>query len=367
MKLTSFYTGIQQRLGFVNALITLTSPDFFPSRENLAKLLFQRVESKQDSWLKQYRSATGAITDKTAYDILDFATNRPLELLFPSTYSWRPEARILDNLMLDEEYDAFEGLLSYNPLGLSLAERLFYLHKFLINDGIALVHIMNDLRSAKKWTRKEAAALLAEAYEMYGKELKSLADSPPEYSEAQDILVLAGRMKQGREGIVGTKELRVTPRLEVLVDLYIIDKPDEQKGSYVYCRNEHSDRFTERFKETNEEQQSIERDFFSRCAYIYTIDAQPVDDEQVFQMLIDNSQYVKAAYGLSGIDEVCLLTAIKALTGKKAGIIELPRAKQILIENQKKHENDLKLHVDTRGRIRYLSVSKDFLAKFVSR
>jgi len=363
VSLTPFYTGVQQRLGFVNAIIILTSPDSFTSKENLVNRLYKLVERKQDVWLKQYRSTTGAITIKTANDIVDFATNPPLELLFPSTFSWRPDARIIENLISDEEYDAFETTLSYNPLEMSLPERLFYLHKFLVNDGIAFIHIMNRLRSSKTWARTEAAVLLQEAYEIYGKKLKSLAQSSSDYAKAQEILTLAERMKHGREGVVGTKELRVTPRLEILVDLHIIDKPDGKKDSYVYCRTDLTDRFTEKFNDINEEQASIDSDFIKRCAHMYGIDARPADDDQVFQALIDNSQYIKAAYGLVGIDEVCLLTAIRTLTAEPAGIIELPCAREILIENQKKHQNDIKLHVDTRGRIRYFSVSNDFLAK----
>jgi hypothetical protein len=75
---------------------------------------------------------------------------------------------------------------------------------------------------------------------------------------------------------------------------------------------------------------------------------------------------VRAAYGLVGINEVCLLTAIKALTAEPAEIVELPNAREILIESQKKHQNDIKLHVDAKGRIRYFSVSRDFLSKSVS-
>jgi len=366
VNLTPFYTGVQQRLGFVNAIIILTSPDSFTSRENLANRLYKLVEPKQDFWLKQCRSTTGAITIRTANDMVDFATNLPLELLFPSTFSWRPEARILENLISDQEYDAFKTSVSYNPLELSLPEKLFYLYKFLVNDGIAFVHIMSGLRTSKNWTRTEAAVLLQESYEIYGKKLKSLVQSSSDYTKAQEMLTLAERMKHGREGIVGTKELRVTPRLEALVDLNIIDKPDEKRNSYVYCRTARSNRFAQEFNDVDEEQASIESDFFERCAHIYSIGVRPIDDANVFRALIKNSQYVSAAYGLVGINEVCLLTAIRALTAEPAGIVELPGAREILIENQKKHQNDIKLHVDTKGRIRYFSVSKDFLAKSVS-
>jgi hypothetical protein len=363
VNLTPFYTGVQQRLGFVNAIITLTSPDSFTSRENLGNRLYKLVEPKQDFWLKQCRSTTGAVTIRTANDLVDFATNLPLELLFPSTFSWRPEARIIENLISDQEYDAFETSASYNPLELSLPERLFYLYKFLVNDGIAFVHIMSGLRTSKNWTRTEAAVLLQESYEIYGKKLKSLVQSSSDYAEAQGMLTLAEKMEHGREGVVGTKELRVTPRLEALVDLHIIDKPDEKKGAYVYCRTDRSNRFVQEFNDVDEEQTSIENDFFGRCAHIYGIGVKPIDDPKVFRALINNSQYVRAAYGLVGINEVSLLTAIRALTAEPAGIVELPAAREILIENQKEHQNDIKLHVDTKGRIRYFSVSKDFLAK----
>ena len=362
MKLSLYYTAFQQRLGFVNAVIVLTSPDSFTYREKLAKLLFQTVESKQDSWLSQYRSSTGRLLLKTAVDIVDFATDTPLELLFPSTFTWRPDARILENLISDDEYDAFEKTHSYNPLYLTLPERIFYLHRFLINDGFALVHIMNRLRPLNTWTRKDAAALLQEIYEQYGKDLKSSAQSSSDYAEAQRILALAELMKLAREGVVGTKELRVTPRLEALVDLHIIDKPGEKRDSFVYCRNNSSDKFVEEFKDKNEKEESINHNFFARCASVYHINGKPAEDGQILQMLINNSKYVRAAYGLAGIDEVCLLTAIRALTNPSATIIELDRARRVLIDQEKQHQNHIKLHVDTKGNIRYFAVSKEFAA-----
>lgn len=364
MSLSLFYTGIQQRIGFVNAVITLTSSGSFTSKEMLSRNLFEYVRDKQANWLEQYRSSTGRLSAKTATDIIDWATNPPLELLFPSTFSWRPEAKLLENLISDEEYDAFEGNSLFNPLEISLSERLFYLHKFLIDDGIAFVHVMNGLKSMTTWTRKEAAVLLQEAYELYGQILKRSAQSPYEYVKASEILTLAKRMKNAREGIVGTKELRVTPRLEALVDLHIIAKPDNKKGSYVYCKNEQSDRFIEKFEDIDEKAQSTNSSFFQKCAYIYKLNAKPASNEEVFQMLIGNSPYVSAAYGLAGIDEVCLLSAITALTSKSPKIIEINKAREVLIVKQKRHQNDIKLHVDTTGRIRYFSVSKDFLAKY---
>jgi len=366
LNLSLFYTGVQQRLGFVNAIITLTSPDSFTSREILARQLFECVKDKQATWLKNYRSSTGAISAKTAGDIVDWATSSPLELLFPSTFSWRPEARLLEHLISDEEYDAFQGVSPYNPLEITLPERFFFLYKFLINDGVAFVHLMNGLKDAKTWSRKEAALLLQEAYQLYGQRRKRSAQTSSEYAKANEILKLAERMKNAREGVVGTKELRVTPRLEVLVDLYIIDKPENEKNSYAYCRNEFSIRFTEKFKDIDEDTQSINSDFFERCAYLYKLNAKPASDEEIFQMIVNNFQYVTAAYGLAGIDEVCLLVAIKALASAPAKIVEINKAREVLIDYQKKYQDHIKLHVDTRGRIRYFSLSKDFLTTTVS-
>jgi len=364
VKLLRTCSPIQQRLGYVNAVITLTSPDSFTSRETLIGKLFEHVKDKQENWLRNAKSRTGAITAATAGDIVDWVLN--LDLLFPSTFTWRPEARVLDNLISDEEYDAFHGDSSHNPLVLSMAGALFHLYKLLKMDGAALVYLVNNLVSREKWTRKEAADYLPKIYKEYGRFLLSAAESSLDYTNAKEFVAIGESMIEGaRRGVVGTKELRVTSKLESLVDLGILDKPEDKKDAYVYCRNEFTSRFAQTFSEWSEDGKNLDKSFFQRAAYIYKSEARRASDEEIFEALINNFEPLMAAYGIAGIEEVCLLSGINLFNSQAPRLLEIDRAKEILIEYQKKYQKDIKLHVDPKGRIRYFSVSKEFLAKYI--
>ena len=365
MKLILRCTPMQQRLGYVNGLITLTSTESFMSRERLGEMLLKCVEDKQEKWLKGARSSTGKITKGKVNDIIDWATGeKSLRLLFPTTLTWRPEARLLNCLISDEEYYAFHSTSNYNPLILSMPERLFYLYKMLKIDGAALVYLMSNLGIEKTWTRKEAAILLSNIYREYGKFCLSSAETTADYLSSRKFIEVAERMNKStrtRQGTVGTKELRVTTRLEVLVDLEIIDKPKNKKDSYIYCRNQITPRFIEKFNDWMEDEKNLDEKFFERCAYIYNLKAKPANNEEIFWSLIANFRHLEAAYGLAGIDEVCLLSGIKLLSSKIPKILEINRAKTVLIEKQKEYQRDIKLHVNSRGRIRYFSVSEKLL------
>ena len=365
MNLTEFVTAFQQRLGFVNILILLTSPESFTSHELLSHRLYDAAKEKQEKWLTQARSNTGHITPGTSGDIIDWAVS--WGLLFPSTFSWTTTARILDHLISDEEYNLVIGEDSdYNPLNLSMKEKLFYLYICLKEDGASLVYLLNNLISPDTWSRQTAANLLPDIYEKYGELLKSSVESLSEISSAQTLIEFAEQMRKGRKNVVGTKELRVTPRLEQLVDLGIIDKPPKNRDKYVYVRTEFTKRFAEQFDNWLEPEEKLDSCFFKRCAYTYGIKATEAEERDIILTLLRNYEKLVAAYGIAGIDEVALLSSIEYLCSPKPIIMETDQFRNTLINFQKDHQKEIKLHVNSKGHIRYYFVEKDLLKKLIS-
>jgi len=356
-------TPIQQRLGFLNAMITLTGHDVFTSRNLLATKLFERVKERQDRWFRNSRSMTGAITFETAVDIVDWATT--LDLLFATTLSWKPYARIIDALITQEEYNALLGTGTHNLLELSLPSRVFYLYLLLKLDGAALIYLLSAMRDKSKWTRKDAGQVLPEIYKKYGELLGSSASSNVEHAEARKFTHIAQSMiEHTREGVVGTRELRVTPRIETLVDLHILEKPHDKRDSYVYRNTDKTGRFLRNFPDWGDDPTELDSTFFGRCAHVYGIQGTGAEEEVIFRTMMKNFEPLRASYGLAGIDEVCLLSGIDLLTSRTPMISEVSTSRGILLEKQTRFQDEIKLYVDSRGGIRYFSVTRNFLERF---
>jgi len=359
-------TPFQQRLGFVNVAVALAGYDVFTSRELLAKKLFEKVRTRQEKWVEKLQSKTGAISSpETAGDIVDWSVS--LDLLFNTTFSWRPYARVADTLITQEEYDAIHGEGTDNPLGLRLPSQIFYLYLLLKFDGAALVYLTKAMNGKSEWTRKDASEALPEIYRKYGELHLSLASSNVGRIEATKFVETSKSMVEGARlhpDHLGTKELRVTTRTESLVDLGILEKPPDKKGSFVYRSTERLNRFLRKFCDWSESLAEVESNFFRRCSYVYDIQATNAEEEVVFETIMNNYEPLKASYGLAGIDEICLLSCIDLLTEKTPMIVEMDSARNILLEKQKELQSQIKLYPDSRGRIRYFSARKDFVSGF---
>ena len=145
---------------------------------------------------------------------------------------------VLLNLVTESELAAFRGFdLSNNPLALTRPQRLFFLYALLEKDLSILVPLHEQLLHRDgHFSDLEAGDLLPELYLSASRSLRNTGRAGHDADRAFQLAETAEaiRARQGKSYGKTVREQTVTPRLEPLVDIGILAKPDPYSYSYKF-------------------------------------------------------------------------------------------------------------------------------------
>jgi len=369
-------------------------------------------------------SNLGTLTRKNFEEIVKWATS--LGLLERETYRLTPKGLLLRRLIQEKgEIESFERFsIGRNPYILD-DEKILFLYVLLDQDGYVLRRLLPKLQNETQGEFDSSLGgeilchVLREIYETEHldyedwlslqqlvsnlqkqisrerevRELRSKAElCEEEYKKKRELFEEAERrgdpelrkiehemydchmkMQDAHEELgkasrgiarVGVKEMRASPRLELLVDLGLLSKKkgvEDRRGQYHYYLNDQTRRFTERISSVGDIGHFLRSSFFDFVNYIYAYDASRTsDDRDIVTQLSNGYDAMKNPFGLAEIEDAVLFAVISQL-GSRKSFFEIEDATETLKRVSGQRPRAISTHVDSYGQIRTFALRKSEL------
>ena len=257
---------------------------------------------------------------------------------------------LLLNLVTESELAAFGRFdSSCNPLELTRPQRLFFLYLLLERDLSILVPLHEQLLDrGGHFSDLEAGDLLPDLYLSASKALRSTGRGGQEADRASQLAETAEaiRARQGKSYGKTVREQTVTPRLEPLVDIGLLTKPEAYSYNY---------QFTPRGRDFFSSMKGRWLDSFSgfgksAAAFLGYDDRELSTDAELLHLLHAAWDKLKSHLGYSPITETLLLGLIDGLE-QGAGWFELDQARTSLRRIQREVPGLLRFNMDRRGNL----------------
>jgi hypothetical protein len=286
----------------------------------------RRIEVElQDFYLadRKLPSNLGAVPKDVHHELVQWGTW--MGLIHPAKHTLTGDGQLLASLLTEEEKQALTLPDRFNNPFLIRAERLFYLHLKIDLDGGFLRHFVPLLFTAhggSRFTRLEAVEQLKDSLNALYTELREFRSNQA-HAERWMIGKLLGQLekedtrskKSGRRRRPLTGIMRISPRLENLVDLGILSKPDKYK--YDYRVSSHASKSFEKIPHFAELDSFLQNSYCSFAGSMFGSNAKHIQDaEEVFS-------HAKTAYehlGGRGYRRVRDLSLTASILGLDEGV-----------------------------------------------
>lgn len=249
------------------------------------------------------------------------------------------------------------GSLEHNPLMLTPGQRLFFLYALIDRDGDVLVRLLRDLLKVEGVFRDwEAGDRLPAIFRELERTYRNQATSAAERKLLQSLVTAADGIER-KAGTSyasgkGAREERITPRLEPLVDVGLLTKPDPYTFSYTF--DEQQEKFATRLTEAGSWKDFLDKEFFAAWAAAFIEGATHEENEaQVLEAIMTAWDRLKSPLGYAPIADSVLLGAIRHLVDNNR-YFEVADGRGLLQRLQKQAPNWLRYSIDRQGNLRYL-------------
>ena len=257
---------------------------------------------------------------------------------------------LLLNLVSESELAAFGRFdSSCNPLELTRPQRLFFLYVLLERDLSVLVPLHEQLLDRDgHFSDLEAGDLLPDLYLSASRALRSTGRGGHEADRASQLAETAEaiRARQGKSYGKTVREQTVTPRLEPLVDIGVLAKPEAYSYDYEFTLGGR-DFFSNMKGRWSDSFSGFGR---SAAAFLGYDDREVSTDSELLHLLHLAWDRLKSHLGYSPINETLLLGLIQGLE-QGAGWFELPQARASLLRIQREVPSLLRFNMDRRGNL----------------
>jgi len=293
-----------------------------------------------------------------------------LGLLRKGTYSLLVRGQSFLSLVNDSERKAFgrsgdkplnEGL---NPLQLTIPQRLLLLFSFIEGDGDVLKDLYRRLLPiSKEFSDSEAGDYLPDIYRSIVKQARPKVRSGDDNLRIQKLLDVAGKIEEwkGKQS-TGGKDARlhtITPRLEPLVDLSLLSKPDP--FAYRYQVTHATKIFFDLLINSESIDNFLHFSFFKAANKAINLNSEHRPDrETIFPEIQKAYTALKSPLGYTSILEVSLLAGIYSIT-ESGAYFELSEAINLLKSLQKEKPELVRFNVDRWGTLTFVKFNSDIM------
>lgn len=290
---------------------------------------------------------------RSAEILLDLALR--MELLHRD-YHWKPKGQVINAIakFLDR---------------LDLSDRIAYLKYHLEADGGAIIHLMKKVREIG--TLERSPFLLERGWESV---LKDMVEAYlTEVLEPEQRYKLRQILEGAEKGFTKhTREHRLNPRTETLVDLDILKRDTKNRVTYYPNSINGEDtvkKFTEIFTDLNSLEDALSSDgnFFSLVSNLYGLSNKRINKEKEFKWL--STEIVNVydlirddSFRLASLDALRDIVCINSLVTRKK-ICEWKDVDDIIQKMHDKSEKDLHYHMDDWGKISYITMTSKHVNK----
>lgn len=247
-----------------------------------------------------------------------------------------------------------------NPLRLTLPQRLLLLFSFVGKDGDILKRLYEKLLGlCEPFTDWEAGDYLSDIYRLVAKESRSRVRSGDDLLKIRQLLDAAdkieswkGRPYKGK----GARDEAATIRLEPLVDLCLLSKPNPSAHRYEITNA------TKTFLESVINSEGIEyfldNSFFDASNKAFNLNAEDQLDREMILSLVQKAYTVlKSPLGYAPILEVCLLAGIYSIT-ETGAYFEVSDCRNAIISLQKEKAELVRFNIDRWGDLAFVKFNQ---------
>jgi len=347
-----------------------TKPREGSLRENVIRQVYKELHDTMQA----------AVSERAARALVQLAVE--LELLDKKDLHWTAKGHVINevsadpgtinnrfkqlNLKLGETGKPFRHV----SLRLLPKEQIAYLKYFLDADGAFLIHFLRELGPSFSFDNKRQREFLENGgiekiFEKVADEyLSHVFDIEPRHELNQ----LLKRVRKGYDKHVRLHKF--IPRMEILVDLGILDKVVNENVCYqsALTKNHSSTEiFLDQFNDPKklDDILSVDGDFFERAAKIYHLQYAKADLNRDYQLL--QKEIVKSyesvrdeTFRLAHLDAIMDLVCITSLTSSRK-LCEWKDVKKIVEKMHKESEKDIRFHVNDWGVISYVAISESYI------
>jgi len=269
-----------------------------------------------------------------------------------NTYSPLVRGKVFLEFVSKEELRAFTKCMSdLNPFLLNNYQKYICLYSLIENDGDVLKPLYAQLLKLKStfsdWT---AGDFLPEIYEEIINVYKVKVTTGIDRDRLNDLAESAKRIekwvKKPRTGGRSAKIDAITPRLEPLTDLGLLEKQDVY--GYKYNISEHGKALFKLFCSDEDMSNFLVKSFFSSLNKSFKLKAKLAEEDEIIEALFEAFNRIKSPLGYAPIKEIALLGAIKSLVDNTK-YFEVGEATKRIMDFQKSHPYDVRFQVDRSG------------------
>lgn len=283
------------------------------------------------------------------------------------TYSLLVRGQSFLSLVQEEERKAF-GIQEYsntdvNPFQLSPEQKLILLFSFIEKDGDVLSRLYSTLLSfSEPFTDRQAGDYLPEIYRSIAKESRKKARTGDDLQRIQRLLDTAGKIEEWKGKPYsgkGAREHAITPRLEPVVDLGLLSKPDP--FAYRYQVTDATRKSFEPLINAESIDYFLHHSFFEAANKAFNLNAEHRTAGETILPAIQKAYVIlKSPLGYVPILEVTLLAGIYSIIGS-GYYFEISEATDMLKALQKERPELVRFNVDRWGALTFVKFNGDVM------
>ena len=291
-----------------------------------------------------------------------------LGLLRKGTYSILVRGQSFLSLVSSDEIKEFGKSVTKqvdrgsNPLLLTIPQKILLLFSFIEGDGDVLKPLYKRLlQTSEEFLDREVGGFLPDIYRDIIKENRSKARSGDDLLKIQKLLDTADKIQRWTKvKRTGGKDIltdSITPRLEPLVDLGLLSKPDP--FAYRYQINDATKKFFDSLINSENIDHFLKHSFFNGINEAFSLKRKDQPDTDVILSTIQKAyDILKSPLGYVPILEVTLLAGIYSLT-EVGTFFEISQATDTLKSLQKERPELVRFNVDRWGVLTFVKFSND--------
>jgi hypothetical protein len=348
----------------------LTSPAhreiFTKVKKQNSKEMLESINIElQDAYLSSSNLASlrGRLAKDEWFEYPSFAIG--LALIKKGTYSLSIRGFSFLSLVTQEERQAFTQYRpEFNPLRISIAQKLLLAFSLVENDGQLLTYLYKRLPSKDVvFSDIEASELLPEILEKIIKESRLRVRSGDDLQRIQKIEKTNEFLKRDKGkpsiGGSGVRHETIAVRLEPFVDLGLLSKPNQ--FDYRYKVNDATKAFFDPLINSENIDHFLNHSFFQEANKALNLNGEHRTDRGMVMPVIQKAyNVVKSPLGYAPILEVSLLAGIYAITEAKS-YFELSEALDTLKSLQKERTDLVRFNVDRWGALAFVKFNNDIM------
>jgi hypothetical protein len=290
-----------------------------------------------------------------------------LGLLRKGTYSLLVRGQSFLSLVSDDEKKAFvrSGITPFNegpnPFQLTIPQRLLFLFSFIEGDGNVLKLLYKKILAASEpISDREFGGHLPEIYRAIVKEYRQKVRSGDDLLRIQRLLDTADKIERRKEQRATSKDIlihSITPRLEPLVDLGLLSKPDP--FAYRYQVTDTTRAFFEPLINSKSIDYFLQNSFFETVNKAFNLNAEHRTGRETTLPAIQKAYVIlKSPLGYVPILEVTLLAGIHSII-ESGYYFEISEATDMLKALQKERPELVRFNVDRWGALTFVKFNGD--------